>query len=188
MALAAVLYCTGFPRTRVRGNCFEEHVLSFPQKRELGERFAFVVDTFSAATDLNVHSLGNFFCVLPDTLLIRLTPPSTTVRTVYSAVFFTVCGNLEVTNNCRKAAFEYRLCSVHAVEIYTVWKNSVFLQNKLYVHTVYAIKIQRTEQICYLLYFFWNTGFEHLFCTRCIHTNYYSCFCSVEFSDWGLNL
>ena len=64
-----------------------EHVFAFPEKREFRTLFFFVSDTFSAATDLNVHSSGNVFCVLPDTLFIRLTPPTTTRHVCILYVF-----------------------------------------------------------------------------------------------------
>ena len=78
------LYCTvlsgrtvlyRLSRNSSSGHIFEEHVFTFPKKREI-----------SAATDLNVHSSGNVFCVLPDTLFIRLTPP--TIMTPYALAFF----------------------------------------------------------------------------------------------------
>ena len=83
------LYCTvlsgrtvlyRLSRNSSSGHIFEEHVFAFPKKRELRTLFFFVPDTFSAATDLNVHSSGNVFCVLPDTLFIRLTHPSVFVK------------------------------------------------------------------------------------------------------------
>ena len=72
-----------------------------------------------------------------------------------------------------------RLCSVHTVEIYTVWKiQCIFTKYTVFEYTVSDKNTAYRTNLLFAV-FFWNTGFRHLFCTRCIHTNYCTCFCSV---------